>query len=187
MDQQNTQPPVQTQQPTQVPKPQVVPKQSGNDYFGRLFSGRINRRNFLFCVLIIVLFHAFLLLLDFLISFVLGFFFPSLTITNLSITPGQPLPHNGPGDIINGILTIIFTLLVIIWLPFFMINYFALLIRRLHDLNKSGWFCLLSFVPFLNFLFHIYILFFPGTAGQNKYGTVPLPRTNIKQDMLRFS
>lgn len=47
---------------------------------------------------------------------------------------------------------------------------FVFLIRRLHDLNWSAWFSLLSFIPIVNFIFIIPVLFFPGTEGPNKYG-----------------
>ena len=52
----------------------------------------------------------------------------------------------------------------------FFIPSLSLHIRRLHDLNKSGWWLFLLFVPFLNLFFCIYILFFKGTQGANKYG-----------------
>ena len=47
-------------------------------------------------------------------------------------------------------------------------------IRRLHDLNKSGWWLLVSFIPYINIVFCLYILFAPGTPGENKYGADPL-------------
>lgn len=43
-------------------------------------------------------------------------------------------------------------------------------VRRLHDLNKSGWWILLGFVPFAGLLLAIYTLFVPGTPGPNTYG-----------------
>ena len=49
-----------------------------------------------------------------------------------------------------------------------------LTIRRLHDLDRSGWFILLALVPFVNILFAIYIWFFKGTDGYNRYGADPL-------------
>lgn len=49
-----------------------------------------------------------------------------------------------------------------------------MLARRLHDLDKSGWWMLLLFVPLVNILFYIYILFFKGTEGPNQYGEDPL-------------
>lgn len=49
-----------------------------------------------------------------------------------------------------------------------------MLARRLHDLDKSGWWMLLLCVPLVNILFYIYILFFKGTEGPNQYGDDPL-------------
>lgn len=45
--------------------------------------------------------------------------------------------------------------------------------RRLHDLNNSGWLSLLSLVPFVNIFFGLYLLFAPGTNGRNSYGPMP--------------
>jgi uncharacterized membrane protein YhaH (DUF805 family) len=47
---------------------------------------------------------------------------------------------------------------------------FSVGIRRWHDLNKSGWFLLLSFSPFISIFVAIYLIFFPGTKGPNDYG-----------------
>lgn len=49
-------------------------------------------------------------------------------------------------------------------------------VRRLHDLNYSGWLLLVTFIPFLGWFFNIIILllfFFEGTKGPNKYGADP--------------
>lgn len=45
--------------------------------------------------------------------------------------------------------------------------------RRLNDLNRSGWWLLLSVVPFVNLLFTIYVIFFPGNDGDNDFGAAP--------------
>jgi len=165
----------------------ITPKQPSQNYFSRLYSGRMNRKNFIIGILLLLCVPLVLLLLDFTISLTLHFVFPLTPITNLSINPGEPLPNQGSGNVVNSILTIVFTFLTIVWLIFFIINYFSFLVRRLHDLNKNGLLCLLSFVPVLNLLLDIYLLFFPGTVGEKKYGTQPLPRINIKQDFLKFS
>ena len=47
-------------------------------------------------------------------------------------------------------------------------------VKRLHDLNKSGWFILFSFIPIISFLLGIYMLFFKGTDGENQFGKDPL-------------
>lgn len=49
----------------------------------------------------------------------------------------------------------------------------ALGVRRLHDINKSGWFLLLTLVPVVGILVVIPLLFFPGTPGDNQFGPVP--------------
>ena len=46
------------------------------------------------------------------------------------------------------------------------------LIRRLHDLNKTGWLCLILLVPILQFFFTLYVLLAPGTPHRNDYGDV---------------
>lgn len=50
-----------------------------------------------------------------------------------------------------------------------------LMIQRLHDLDKSGWFCLLMFVPLVNFIMALYLVFAAGTKGTNNFGLQPPP------------
>ena len=49
-------------------------------------------------------------------------------------------------------------------------------VRRLHDLDKSPLWLVLCFIPVVNFFFSIYIGFFKGTDGPNKYGPDPLAK-----------
>lgn len=58
----------------------------------------------------------------------------------------------------------------------------VLVVRRLHDLNKSGWMGLLLFIPVVQFFFMIYLLLASGTAGPNEYGPVR-PATFIEKLM----
>ena len=66
------------------------------------------------------------------------------------------------------------------WIVFFAlmimlaIGSLCLTIRRLHDLNWTGWLCLLMTIPALNTAFWIYTTFAPGTIGPNQYGGDPL-------------
>lgn len=50
----------------------------------------------------------------------------------------------------------------------------TLMIRRLHDLDKNGWFALIALVPVVGFIFSIYLFFAPGQIGWNQYGADPL-------------
>lgn len=64
---------------------------------------------------------------------------------------------------------------------FAMVYTFSIYIRRLHDLNQSGWLSLLIFVPLVNFGFLIYALCFKGSEGMNKYGPSTIPNsTGVK-------
>jgi uncharacterized membrane protein YhaH (DUF805 family) len=51
-------------------------------------------------------------------------------------------------------------------------------IRRLHDINASGWWSVAIFIPFANFLLLIRLFFSKGTTGKNKYSQ-PHTRTHI--------
>ena len=53
------------------------------------------------------------------------------------------------------------------------IAYLTLVVRRLHDLDKKEWLIVFSLIPAVNFLFALYLLFFPGTPGRNQYGEQP--------------
>ncbi len=66
-----------------------------------------------------------------------------------------------------GIFTIILFIAVII---IFTVVSVCLCIRRLHDLNKSGWLWLLFLIPVVNIIFGIYIFVAKGTDGPNNYG-----------------
>lgn len=66
------------------------------------------------------------------------------------------------------------TVMIYVYSLICMIGGLSVTIRRLHDLNRSGWFILIGFIPVVNFFYYIYVLFFKGTEGANKYGPDPL-------------
>ena len=47
-------------------------------------------------------------------------------------------------------------------------------VRRLHDRDKSGWWILISFIPFVGSIILIIILAEKGTEGPNRFGPYPL-------------
>lgn len=63
--------------------------------------------------------------------------------------------------------------LLIVFLPALMIILTMPVVKRLHDLDVSGWFFLISFVPFLNMIMGLALLFVKGTTGPNKFGPDP--------------
>ena len=70
-------------------------------------------------------------------------------------------------------LNIIFSLAI--FLP-----YLGLGFRRLHDLGKSGWWLLISFIPILGFIVLLVFFVMEGENHPNQYGEVPT--NTIKQD-----
>jgi uncharacterized membrane protein YhaH (DUF805 family) len=46
-------------------------------------------------------------------------------------------------------------------------------IRRLHDTNRSGWWLLISLVPFVGIVVVLVLLALEGTPGPNQYGPDP--------------
>ena len=57
-------------------------------------------------------------------------------------------------------------------------------IRRLHDMNRSGWFSLFFLLPILNVLLSLYLLFGSGSTGSNRYG--PVRMTAIWEKILAW-
>jgi uncharacterized membrane protein YhaH (DUF805 family) len=49
----------------------------------------------------------------------------------------------------------------------------AVSVRRLHDLNKSGWYILLSLIPLIGGIWLLVLMVSKGTDGPNQYGPDP--------------
>lgn len=49
----------------------------------------------------------------------------------------------------------------------------ALTVRRFHDVNKSGWFYLVAFIPILGAIWIFVITLTEGDSNQNQYGPNP--------------
>jgi len=49
----------------------------------------------------------------------------------------------------------------------------AVTVRRLHDIDKSGWWILISLIPFVGSIWLLVLMVQDGTNGQNKYGIDP--------------
>lgn len=50
---------------------------------------------------------------------------------------------------------------------------FAVSVRRLHDIGKSGWWLLIVFVPIIGGIWLLILLVTPGQSGSNSYGADP--------------
>lgn len=56
----------------------------------------------------------------------------------------------------------------------------GLVFRRLHDINKSGWYTLWVLVPLANIVFGLWILFKSGDREANTYGPAPTHKEFFK-------
>lgn len=79
-------------------------------------------------------------------------------------------------EALRGILTAIWGILLFIVAVYAMVLGIALAIKRFHDLDKSGWWILLMFIPIVNFFVQLWLLFGSGTPGTNKFGEAPVKR-----------
>ena len=104
-------------------------------------NGRANLREFWFFVL-------FSLIFSFLIGFVDGM---------LIYISGEEIADDS-----LGILSIIYSILIFI-------PNITITVRRLHDVNKSGW-NLLWYITIIGILFILILNVLKGTEGENKYG-----------------
>jgi len=67
------------------------------------------------------------------------------------------------GAVMAGIAMLVINLAVIVF-------GFIFGIRRLHDLDKSGWMILLFLVPIANLILILYLIFGRGSEGANRFG-----------------
>ena len=72
-----------------------------------------------------------------------------------------------------GAFFIIYTLLV--FLPSL-----ALLVRRMHDVGKNGWYVLLTFIPLIGTVWLLALCITEGNPGENKYGPNPKSFSTIQ-------
>ena len=49
----------------------------------------------------------------------------------------------------------------------------AVAVRRLHDTERSGWWVLITLLPFIGWLVFLYFMVRDGTRGPNAYGPAP--------------
>jgi len=125
------------------------------------FEGRARRLEYwmyhLFLMIVIVLFVVFSGLMAALVGGLEG---ESSADTSI-------MPALGAG--IFGVMVIIVLSVVILW------SSIAIQVKRWHDIDQSGWWVLINFVPFFGSICTLVVNgFFPGTEGKNRFGEDPL-------------
>lgn len=94
-----------------------------------------------------------------------------LVLTNLAVAAIDLALMNGDIDrfIANGGGGIV----GLIWILVTIVPALAVLVRRLHDTGKSGWWALIGFVPLVGVIVLLVFTVLDSDAGENKYGESP--------------
>jgi len=111
--------------------------------------GRIGRRKY-WLIQVSVIF----------LSFVVGIF--------AAVIMGR---RGGNNPALGGVLGVMFLLPLIVVQT-------STIIKRWHDLSKSGWFTLLALIPYVNVPVLLYLGIVKGTDGSNQYGENPVATGN---------
>tara|TARA_B110000196_G_C21051002_1_gene617369 strand:+ start:649 stop:1032 length:384 start_codon:yes stop_codon:yes gene_type:complete len=120
-----------------------------------LFKGRASRTEFWYFILYWLIFYIFIIAID----RVLGFNFINLKILPLS----EYIPLANIYEEV-GLLTIIYR-------PLTLLPSLAVISRRLHDTNRSGWWSLMCITPLIIIL--IIFLCKKSDQNENKFGQTP--------------
>jgi len=87
-----------------------------------------------------------------------------------AIIDGRFFHEGGEGNALYSLLNVVFMLFYIPWL----LASISVTIRRLHDLDMSGWYALIYLLPLgLGFVFMAIICSRKGTPGPNRFGQDP--------------
>ena len=94
-----------------------------------------------------------------------------LVLTNLAVAAIDLVLMNGDVDrfIANGGGGIV----GLVWILVTIVPALAVLVRRLHDTGKSGWWILIGLVPFVGTIVLFVFSVLDSTAGANRYGESP--------------
>ncbi len=102
--------------------------------------------------------------------FALGVLIVAAALAAFAIIMGGGLRATaGSGGLIAGPFLIVFGLF---WLAL-IVPSIAVQVRRFHDQDKSGWFVLLNFIPYVGGLVVLVFMCLEGTRGANRYGEDP--------------
>jgi uncharacterized membrane protein YhaH (DUF805 family) len=76
--------------------------------------------------------------------------------------------------IVNMIAAFISPKLQILFYLILLLPSLTVLIRRLHDTDRSGWWVLLLLIPVIGLLVILYFMLVEGTPGPNRFGNAPI-------------
>ena len=84
-------------------------------------------------------------------------------------------------SVMTGVVSASLIILGVLLLPIYAYSMVILPRRRLHDINKSGWWLLLYFVPLASLVLLYWLYIKAGDSSKNKYGLPPSSATSIEK------
>lgn len=109
------------------------------------FTGRMSRKNF-------IIFH----LVNFVVSLIISMLVPAIGFMTASVP-------------ILGLIIVAMVLAFHLWM---LVAGLSSCVRRLHDIEKSGWWMLIAIIPLINLIFLIWLSAVAGDDAPNYYGEV---------------
>ena len=98
------------------------------------------------------------------------FQFLVMLVPLLLMMAGMPSDAMEAGMSAVGMIGVVLVILIALAL---IIPGLAVQVRRFHDQDKSGWFVLLGFIPYVGGLIMLIFMLLPGTTGPNRFGPDP--------------
>lgn len=99
--------------------------------------------------------------------FFLGYMLAAIALAIVGVILGGAPGGGSSGG--GSVMMILLGLLVVVLI----IPSFAVQVRRFHDQDKSGWFVLLNFIPYVGGLIVLVFMCLDGTRGANRFGPDP--------------
>jgi uncharacterized membrane protein YhaH (DUF805 family) len=99
-------------------------------------------------------------------SFILAVAFVAVLLAVAGVVIGSGAEELGTQGVPLAILLVLFGAALLI-------PSIAVQVRRFHDQDKSGWFVLINFVPYLGGLVVLVFMLLEGTRGPNRFGEDP--------------
>lgn len=145
---------------TTIPSTISKPKRS-------MFDGRMNRKAYFLGHLILIGILVIIILLYALINFIFNDTINPSTTTATFVDPNP----------IRSVFNISLFLITTIYIIFSIFVIFSLNIRRLHDINTTGWLSILILINPAALILYVVLQAVEGTEGPNKYGPGEQPST----------
>ena len=73
----------------------------------------------------------------------------------------------------NSPLAMVFTVIFFLYILASIIPTIAVSVRRLHDIDKSGWWLFIGLIPIVGAIWSLILMCTDGTSGPNQYGPDP--------------